>query len=230
MSSTDVEPGQQDQAEKPIRWSDLISAGVTARCSEAGYVDDDGERDWSPLVHKLSDLVLTARVPSEREKAAKALSRGHYVSQAFPALPGPNDWQDEADPELAGEVYAWIERKVWDLLKSSASGEVQQEVGRREPGLLVCRAKLGTDHVWHAYVTDDLNCIKSDFNAPLARKVERANLAMATDMAMAVERLPQHVRTFETAYKSANKTALTAGENVMRPAIDAAKGDGGDDE
>ena len=217
MSVTDVEKAQ------PVRHNDLVAAGVTARFAEAGYVDEAGERDYTPLVHKLSDLALTARVTTEREKAKKALSRGHYVSQTFPALPGPNDWQDEDDPELAEEVYTWIEGKVWLLLKSDASGLVQQEVGIRQPGLLVCRAKIGSDHVWHAYVTDDIACIKSDFNAPLAKKVERANAAMATNMAMAIGRLPQHARTFDRAYESASKTALEGGRNLMRPALDAVK-------
>ena len=223
MSPTDVEEGQQQQAVQTVRLSDLIAAGVTARCTEAGYVDEDGDRDWTPLTHKLTDLILTGRVPSEREKAKKAISRGRFVSESFPAL--PSDFSGEDDPELAEEVYSWIERKVWDLLKSDASGAVQQEVGIRQPGLLVCRAKIGTDHVWHAYVTDDLTCIKSDFNAPLARKVERANTAMAVNMAMAVGRLPQHAPTFDRAYESANKTALEAGRNLLRPALDAVKDD-----
>ena len=221
MSATDVEQDQQEQSVSPVHWNDLVSAGVTARFAEAGYVDEDGERDYPALVHKLADLVLTARVSSEREKASKAIDRGRYISESFPALPGPDGYQAEPNPELAEAVYTWVERRVWDLLKSDASGPVQQEVGIREPGLLVCKAKIGTNHVPHAYVTDDIACIKSDFNAPLAAKVERASLAMATNMAMAVGRLPQHVRTFERAYESANKTALESGRNTMRPALDA---------
>ena len=174
--------------------------------------------------------ILTGRVPNEREKAAKAIDRGRFVSETFPALPGPDAYQDQDDPELAAEVYDWIDRKVWDLLKSDVSGHVQQEVGIREPGLLVCRAKIGSNHVWHAYVTDDIACIKTDFNAPLAKKLEQANLAMAINMAMAIGRLPQHVRTFDRAYESASKTALESGRNTMRPALDAAKDESGDGE
>lgn len=229
MSSTDVEQDQKQSALPPRR-ADVIAAGVTARFAEAGYVDEDGEREYAPLIHKLADLILTGRVPNEREKAANAIDRGTFVTEAFPALPGPDAYQSENDPELAEEVYDWIDRKVWDLLKSDASGHVQQEVGIREPGLLVCRAKIGSNHVWHAYVTDDLNCIKSDFNVPLAQKVERANLTMAANMAMAIGRLPQHSRTFERAYESANKTALDSGRNTMRPALDAVKDESGDGE
>lgn len=229
MSVTDMESGQE-----VVSLNDLIAAGVSARFAEAGYVNDDGVKDYAPLVEKLTDLVLTARVPSGKEKADRAIQRERFVRETFPALPGPEAIQalDPSDRELAEKVYERIDRKVWELLKSDASGEVQQAVGIRVPGLLVCKTKIGGpgNRLDYAYVTDDLACIKADFNAPLAKKVMRANLLMAVNMNMAMGRLPQHAAKFERAYESANKTALETGRTAMRPGIDAAKDSSSGDE
>ena len=224
MSATDV--GQVVQQAVVRKWRDLVTAGVDARFIEAGYMEVGEVRHYGSLISKLTDLVLKARVSSEGEKADKAISRGTLVAEAFPELPNTKDaWRAEDDPELAEEVYDWIERKVWDLAKSDATGPVQQEVGDREPGLLLCHAQIGSDHTPSAYVTDDKACFIADFNEPLAKKVERMNERMAANMAMAVKRLPKHVRVFERAYENANKDALEAGRGVMRPALEAAKDD-----
>jgi hypothetical protein len=222
--STDVEQDQPDQPER-VYLKDLIAAGVDARLQEAGYIDEDGERAFDALAERLADRVYPgarATKAGEQEKSTKAISKGDIIAFALPNLPGPSRWKDEPDPELAEGVYTWIENKIWQqLLKVDASGPVQQLIG--DKGVLLCKTKIGTNKVASVYCTDVLPLLKEDFNAPLAEKVNRANLTMSMNMNMAIARLPQHYRAFEKAYKDANHAALEAGSQMMLPALEAAK-------
>jgi hypothetical protein len=209
-------------------------AGVTAAYAAAGYIDSEGRRDDAALAEAVFTAVEPAKVDGLTKREADAATRGTIIATLFPSLPKTADeWNAQPDPALAVKVYGEIRRIVWDLLKMDKSGKVQQLVGLRHPGFVLCRTKVGADHTDAAYITDDQGCITTDFVTPLNASIVRANKTMGRNMAMIVDRKPDLATKWERLYKNAVKKGLEAGSVPLDMSLEAARNNGtpgGDDE
>lgn len=223
MSQYDQAAVQQEQPR--LSEKEALANAIDAAYRAEGYINTDGERDHTAVGHALYPLVARARVESSQERPAKAVTRGDLVAAVFPSLPKREDWSSQSDPEMAEKVDREIRSKVWDLVKPDKAGFVQQLVGVRTPGLILCRTTIGTDNIDAVYVTDDLACIKEDFVAPLSETMRRANRRMGNNLAMAGVRLPEHANAFDRLYRRSNKKALDAGAETMRPMLESVNDD-----
>src|SRR5262252_2252097 len=73
-----------------------------------GLIDETGGKDWPQLVDKIYAIVSRAIVELPGQRAKVAIPKTEIISQVFPKLPGPTDWVDEDDPELAEQTYGKI--------------------------------------------------------------------------------------------------------------------------
>lgn len=217
------------QQEQPLSQKEALAHAIDAAYLAEGYIKD-GERDQVAVANAIYPLVAKARVTGLQERTAKAVTKGDLMTAVFPSLPRREDWPNQADPDLAEEVDKAIRQKVWDLVKPDRAGTVQQLIGVRTPGLILCRTKVGTDSIDAVYVTDDLACIKEDFAAPLSDAMKRANRRMSLNMQMAGGRLPDHAQTFDRLYRRASKRALDAGLVDTQLMLESAEDDTTDDE
>jgi hypothetical protein len=216
--------------EQQLTAKEALAEAVDAAYLAEGYITAGGERDQAAVANAIYPLVARARVELPQERTSKAVTRGELVAAVFPSLPKPAEWATEPDPELAAELYGELRKKVWDLVKPDKAGYVQQLVGVRTPGLILCRTKIGTDSVDAVYVTDNIACLKEDFAGPLADAMRRANRRMSLNMAMVGGRIPEHAKVFERLYRQANKRALTAGLADTQLMLESAGDDGDDDD
>ena len=214
------------QEQQPPSAKEALAQAVDAAYLAEGYITAGGERDQSAVGNAIYPLVARARVELPQERTSKAVTRGELVAAAFPSLPKREEWPNQPDPELAEEVANAIRQKVWDLVKPDKAGYIQQLVGVRTPGLILCRTKVGTDSVDAVYVTDNIACLKEDFAGPLADAMRRANRRMSLNMAMVGGRLPEHAKLFDRLYRQANKRALTAGLADTQLMLESSDDDG----
>lgn len=204
-----------------------LAVGVTAAYAQEGYVDSEGERDLGLAAEAAFTVVTKTPVPSYGARETDAPTRGAIVAEVFPSLAKtPDEWNASSDPALAVKIYGEIKKQVWDLLKPDKTGKVQQLVGLRMPGFVLCRTKIGVDHIDAAYVTEDAGCITKDFVTPLNASVVRSHKAMGRNMAMVVQRKPDAAAKWERLYKDAAKSGLTAGHDPIKLAIEAARDNG----
>jgi hypothetical protein len=205
----------------------IVDAAVDAAYLADGYINSDGNRDHQKVAQAIYQVVARARVDAPHERTAKAITKGALLEAVFPSLPKtPLEWQQQDDADLAEEVDRQVRAKVWDLAKPDRSGKVQELVGARTDGLILCRTKIGVDSVDAIYITDNIACLREDFAGPLADTMRRANRRMSLNMAMAGSRLPEHARTFDKLYKQANKRALTAGNADLALMLEVGDTDG----
>lgn len=211
-----------------------LKAGVTEAYAREGYVDDEGERDNDALAEAAFAAVEGAVAGGLSQRETTASSRGTVVAKLFPSLPKTaEEWNAQTDPALAVKVYSEIWKTVWDLLKMDKSGKVQQLVGLRHPGFVLCRTKIGADQNDAVYISEDQGCITADFVTPLNASIVRANKTMGRNMAMVVARRPELADKWERLYKNASKKGLESGMEQLGLALEAARSNGnvgGDDD
>ena len=225
VAQLEQEQPQEEEGPQEEEQPSLSSAIDDAYLAE-GYINAEGNRDQKALANAIYPHVAKAQVESPQERTPKAVTKGQLVVTVFPSLPGREDWPSQPDPDLAEEVHKQITQKVWDLAKPDRAGIVQQLVGQRMPGFILCRTKVGTDGVDAVYVTDNLACLREDFAGPLSETMRRANRRMALNMAMAGGRLPEHAKTFDRLYRQANKKALNAGLVETQLMLESAEDNG----
>ena len=206
-----------------------LDAAVHAAWSSEGYVTASGEKDKAKLADALYAEVHDAVVKSRPERPAKAITRGTLVASVFPTLPGPDEWVNEPDPDLAEEVFKTISATVWDMLGTDRSKPVQRLIGERtSPRQLLCRYKLGSDRVDAVYVTRNKECIKEDLQGSYGAKLRRASAQMSAVTEMAIERVPEHGRAFARVFDEHSKGALEAGNSQLKLALLTTNGSNGE--
>jgi hypothetical protein len=187
----------------------------------AGLVDEHGEKDWPTLVDKIYVIVSEAVVDLPGERAKVAISKDRIISQVFPKLPGPADWIDQSDAELAEKAYGKISADVSRVLRLTDDGEVQSRLNG-DRGMLLCKTKKAPQSY---YVTRNLKCITEDYAEPSAKRVKSALDNHAALLALAMERLPEHATKFNRAFESSAKVAIESGRSKVRGTLDAVKND-----
>lgn len=204
-----------------------LAEGVRAAYAQEGYVDNDGDRDEGAVQEAAYAAVAPAVVGAKSQREAVAITKGDLVAAVFPSLPKrAEEWNTLADPGLASKVYSDIKSLVWGYVKRDKSGKVQQLVGLRLPGFVLCQTKVGNDQIDAAYVTDDVGCITEDFVAPLNASVVRSHRTMGRNVAMVVDRKPETATKWERLYMTASKSGLVAGHDPIKLAMEAARDNG----
>lgn len=193
-----------------------------------GYVVGDGEPDKRAVEDKVYGLVSVALVDKRADRGRLAVTRRSLMSSTFAQVPGPEAWAEQDDAELAEGVYNRLDGQLWRLVSPEANGKIQMRLNS-DIGLILCRTKATPDEVDAVYVTKDLNCLLADFSSPQRKRLQKEADRFATNLAMAVERLPQHARRFKGELTGGMKTALDTGLNTLQPAIEAATADQTDD-
>ena len=211
----------------------ILDAAVHAAWEADDYVTGSGEKDKAKLAEALYAEVVKAVVTSRSERTAKAITRGTLVAAAFPSLPGPDEWMNEPDPELAEEVYMAVRSSVWALLGTDRKEPVQRLLGERtSPRLVLCRYKVGTDRVEAVYVTRNKDCVREDLLGAYGARLRAASVRMSAVTEMAIERVPEHGRAFARQFEQTAKGALETGSSALKLALASNNGDGdaGDDD
>ncbi len=209
-----------DEDEVVLTDKEVLDAAIHAAWDTEGYVTSSGEKDKAQLAEVLYTTVSTAIVTSRPERPGKAITRGTLVETAFPSLPGPDDWANEPDPDLAEDVYNAVRTAVWDLLGTDRTKPVQRLLGERtSPRLVLCRYKVGTDRVDAVYVTRSKDCVRDDLLGAYGARLRQASARMTAATEMAIERVPEHGRAFSRLFDQTAKGALEAGNSALKLAL-----------
>jgi len=212
---------QHDQ--ELLSLKERVDEAVDAVYERHGYLVD-GEPNRGLVEDKIYDLVSNAVVEQRADRGRLAVSRRQLMAVAFPQVPGPDAWAEQEEPDLAEAVYARLDGYVWRLVNPDASGKIQARL-KSDGGRILCRTKATPDKNDAVYVTSDLQCLLADFTSPQKDRITREATRFATNLVMAVDRLPEHAGRFKRELTSGMKTALGSGSAILIPAIEAAATD-----
>ena len=204
-----------------------VSQGVEAAYAEHGYVNGD-ELDKQAVEDKVYELVAAAIVDKRADRGKTALTRRALMSSTFGQVPGPESWAEQDDPDVAAGVYGKLAGHLWRLVSPDADGKIQQRLNG-DVGLILCHTKATPDKTEAVYVTEDLQCLLADFTTPQKTRIEKAANRFAKNLAMAVDRQPEHAKRFNLELSGGIKAALGTSQAILMPALEAAKA-GGDSE
>jgi hypothetical protein len=181
----------------------------------------DGEPKRRLVEDKIYDLVSNAVVDKRADRGKLAVSRRQLMAVAFPQVPGPDAWAEQQEPDVAEGVYTRLDGFVWRLVSADRDGKIQARLNS-DSGRILCRTRATPDKNDAVYVTSDLQCLLADFTSPQKDRITREATRFANNLAMAVDRLPEHAARFKRELASGMKTALGTGNAILIPAIEAA--------
>jgi len=219
-----LDADQNGQMELLPTLKERIDQATDLAFVQHGYVVGDGEPDKRAVEDKVYGLVSVAVVDKRADRGRLAVTRRSLMSSTFPQVPGPEAWAEQQDPDLASGVYKNLDGHLWRLVSPEANGKIQVRLNG-DTGLILCKTKATPNEVDAVYVTNDLNCLLADFSGPQRTKLKKEADRFARNLAMAVERLPQHSKRFKGELTGGMKTALDAGLNTLQPALEAAAAD-----
>ena len=124
--------------------------------------------------------------------------------------------------ELAEKVYGKIRSAVASDVKPDRTGKVQQMVGQANgmPAMVLCRTEIGNDRIPAVYITRDLQCMIKDNSSKLKSGIKKAAEKHAGNLALWMERVPEHAEKLDGDYKSGMKAALQAGQSIVTLALE----------
>jgi hypothetical protein len=201
--------------------SERVAEGVELAYREHGYIDDGGERDLNAVEDKVFDLVSRAVVTRRAERGKLAVLRHTLVSTAFPNVPGPDQWAEQDEPEVAAGVYSQLDSTIWRFVDPGYNGRIQSRLNSGN-GLILCRTTATPSKEAAVYVTKDLACLVEDFSGPHKAAMKKLADRFARNLAMATDRLPEFGSKFERELTGASKAALESSMNILTPALAAA--------
>lgn len=210
--------GANEQMILPLK--ERIDDGVTDAYLQHGYVTE-GEIDRRAVEDRVYALVSAAVVDKRADRGKLAVTRRSLMSSAFGQVPGPEAWAEHDEPDLISGVYNALDGHLWRLVSADANGKIQSRLNG-DTGLILCRTKATPDKTDAVYVTGDIQCLLADFSGPQKATLAKAASRMATNLAMAVERQPEHAKRFNQELVSGMKAALGTGRAILMPALEAA--------
>lgn len=199
-----------------------IDRGVREAYEAEGFVTETGARDTVRVREHLFEALRPHKVLKWAEREAKAITRGAVVAQVFPSLPGPDQFSEAEDPQLARAIWVKVNSDLWSQLQAGAKGPVQQLVGlSMGNGYVLCRTKIGADGTDAVYVTDDRICIERDYLMPDNVKLQRQFEASADNRAMLIARQPANAKRYAQGYDSRVKALGGAAHDQLALAVEA---------
>lgn len=224
-------------ATKEFTDADLAAADATTKeRRDAGVFDaykaadltstEDGEefQDETAFNSAAYEVLRKARVRSEEEKPAKALTKAAFAAAVFAQTPGRDDWHQLSF--IQRKVWEALERKVWSA--ASATGILQELMGVKDKGLVICHAKVALNGVMVpvVYVTDDIGLIRDDYLKPREESVKRATAKISNATTLAIARHPEH----EAILRKAALLTMSAARTRLKDDLALTSGDGADGE
>jgi hypothetical protein len=200
---------------------DRIDTAVARAYGTAGYLTDGGDVDTTLIADKITELVLTAEVNKKNERAAKCITRRALMQHVFPRVPGPEDWAEQEDPEVAQGVYVRLDSLCWRLTAISPESAVQSRLNS-EHALVLCRTKVNPHRTDAVYTTRDLGCLLEDIVKPQRAAQKKRGDRDAALTAMLIERVPEHGKRFDRELVGGLQTALDSAKAITAGALETA--------
>jgi len=201
---------------------EIIRLAVLRAHADEQYTYHDGGINNQARIEAGFKIINRAVVDEPNERATKAIAKSDLVSQVFPHLPGPEEWDDHDNPDLAEAVYNAIATKVWTDAKPDRTGKIQQLVGQTNglPEMVLCRTSVGKHQIPAVYITRNLKCLLVDNSAQMKRELQKKSENYARNLAMWMERVPEHAEALDKDYKAGMKKAVGAGQAIMQLALE----------
>lgn len=200
-----------------------IDTAVAIAYGQHGYVID-GYPDQGAVADMVYELVSQAVVTKRAERANAAVTRRRLMSVVFSKVAGPEAWAEQEDPEVAEGLYKRLDGQLWRMVTPDSTGQIQTRLNG-DNGLILCRTKDTAEKVPAVYVTRDLQCLVTDYSGPHKAALKKEGDRFAMNMAMAIDRVPEHAKRFKRELTSGLKTALDSGVAIVTPSLEAAVGD-----
>jgi hypothetical protein len=119
---------------------------------------EQGYDDASALTEAIYDEIVKAKVTKKADRYTGAIPKETLMSKVFSLVPGPDEWEEQDDPEMAGWLYRELRARVWKA--AGVYGPVQTLLGERD-GHMLCR--VGGPRGSMVYITKDQECMKLDY-------------------------------------------------------------------
>jgi hypothetical protein len=199
-----------------------IDQGVREAYEAEGFTTETGARDTVRVREHVFEALRPHKVLKWAERKAKAITRGAVVAQVFPSLPGPDQFSEAEDPQLAHAIWVKVNSDLWSQLQTGAKGPIQQLVGlSMGNGYVLCRTKIGADGTDAVYVTDDRTCIERDYLMPDNVKLQRQFEAATDNRAMLIARQPENAERYAKGFNSRTKAFGAAAHDKLALAVEA---------
>lgn len=207
-----------------------IETAVALAWGRHGYMTDEGEMDTHAPIKKLADLVSTRAVAeSKADRAKVCITRREAMNHVFEHVPGPEDWAQQEDPELAEGVYKSLDTYLWRLTAIGPSGPIQMRLNG-DQGLVLLRTKVNPHKTDAFYATRDLGCLLEDAYKQLRAAEKRRADRDAAFTAMLIERVPEHGKRFNRELVGGLTTALNSAKAITAGVLAAVEDDDAEDE
>jgi hypothetical protein len=216
-----VAPTPQDSQEPTL--DELADTAVAIAYGEQGYIDASGEPYTDAIVDVMTDLIRPAVAHTKRDRAKVCISRREIMARVFPKVVGPEGWADEADPELAEEVYKRLDSVCWRLTTMSPDGQIQARLNS-DDSLVLLRTTVNPHRTQAVYVTRDLGCLLEDAIKPQRAAEKKRADRDAAFTAMLIERVPEHGKRLNRELVGGLTTALTSAKAITAAALEAIDG------
>lgn len=220
--STPAENGSPQKA--------AIDNAVLAAYATEGYLTEDG-KDTERVRAQMLEVLRDRKVLSFSEREDKAVTKGAMTEKVFPSLPGPADFGEQDDPQLAKAVWDKIAAALWTEARPSASGALQRLVGvSMGNGYVLCHTKIGNDQTPASYITDDRTCIERDFIDPDNKALKRKADSIVANRELLILRQPKNAKRWARNFDLAVKSLAAASHDQLALTVAAATSSPEDDE
>jgi hypothetical protein len=213
-----------------------INKAVTAAFAAEGYTKANGDgvevRDHRSAAEALFSAVKPYVVADKKDRYDNAGMLGELVSTAFPNVALTEEAIAEADdPLLAYEVSMKIRAYVWESYSPRRRGRVQKLVRQNLDNMTLVRVTLLSkgDPRDVVYLTNDLGCLRQDYEGPLRTKLEKLADSSAEDHVALIETHPDHAAKIAADFRTQSKKAINRGNDSVQLALDIVTGNGSEE-
>lgn len=213
-------PSESPVVEVPLK--DRVDTAMAIAYGTHGYAKEDGEPDLDAIADRVYDPVSKAVAHKRTERESVMVTRRQLMALVWPKVVGQSAWADQEDPQVAEGVYNRLDGQIWRMITADSTGLIQTRLNDGGSGNILCRAKTAPRGEDGVYVTRDLACLLDDFSGPQRAAIKKASDRLATNLAMAIDRVPQHARPLHRELTKGLKTALESGLAIAAPALEAA--------
>jgi hypothetical protein len=225
---------QHTSSKQVVSFQDAVAHGVIAAFAAEDYLDDRGEKDYVKVRQAAYDVLADVKVIKKVDRLTVPITQGNLTRKVFPNLVHPGAFEDQPDPDVAAAVWEKVKGLLWTQVNAAPGSNMQNLVGRNMGnGYVLCRTKASTsDGTPAAYITDNFEAIKLDFQSPAyASARQKVEQALAVSMLL-IDRQPQHAKAWKSFSDAQLKSAKELGHTRLTGAIEASKAaaDNGDDD
>lgn len=209
----------------------VVEAAYAAYAAEDYVLPDKLAKDHGKIRERIFEVLAGAKVLGKNERADKAITRGTLVERVLPHLPGPEKFSEQDDPQLAQAVWNKIDQELWSICTPGAGSAMQRLVGlNMGNGYVMCRTTVSRDQTDALYITDDFQCIMTDFVQPGSNRLSRAVRAVTADQEMLIYRQPDNGKRYASRYNNTLKQLAAAATGQIALAVESASEPTGNDE